>query len=160
MREKRAGAGGSGRERRRAWGAGAAVGALLVATGLACSARSSPSPAPVRSRPLPRSPALISTDTLAAWLARRVELRAVDVRPDVFLYLAGHVPDAVFLHRESLRAAESGLPTALLPPDWYGRLFSRLGIRWDRPVVVYSGGESLNIDATFFIWLLAGHGHP
>jgi thiosulfate/3-mercaptopyruvate sulfurtransferase len=66
----------------------------------------------------------------------------------------------VFLHRESLRAAQSGLPTGLLPPEWYGQLFSRLGIRWDRPVVVYGAGESLNIDATFLVWLLAGHGHP
>ncbi len=112
------------------------------------------------SRPLPPSPALISPDTLAAWQARREEFRLIDIRPDIFLYLAGHLPDAVFLHRESLRAAESGLPTGLLPGEWYGRLFSRLGIRWDRPVVVYSAGESLNIDATFLVWLLAGHGHP
>ncbi|HET8623626.1 MAG TPA: MBL fold metallo-hydrolase, partial [Gemmatimonadales bacterium] len=87
--------------------------------------------------------ALISTDSLAAWQSRNEAFRLVDVRPDVFLYLAGHLPDAVFLHRESLRAAESGLPTGLLPPDWYGRLFSRIGVRWDHPVVIYSAGESL-----------------
>jgi thiosulfate/3-mercaptopyruvate sulfurtransferase len=104
--------------------------------------------------------ALIRTDTLAAWQSRGAEFRLIDVRPDVFTYLAGHLPDAVFLHRESLRAAESGLPTGLLPPEWYARLFSRLGIRWDRPVVIYSAGETLNIDATFLAWLLRGHGHP
>jgi thiosulfate/3-mercaptopyruvate sulfurtransferase len=109
----------------------------------------------------PGSPAaLLSSDSLAAWQARGEPFRLIDVRPDIFLYLAGHLPDAVFLHRESLRAAESGLPTGLLSPDWYGRLFSRIGIRWDRPVVVYSAGESLNIDATFLIWLLTGQGHP
>jgi 3-mercaptopyruvate sulfurtransferase SseA/glyoxylase-like metal-dependent hydrolase (beta-lactamase superfamily II) len=119
-------------------------------------------PATPRAAAPPADPraALISTDTLAAWQARGEAFRLVDVRPDVFLYLAGHLPDAVFLHRESLRAAESGLPTGLLPADWYGRLFSRIGIRWDRPVVVYSAGESLDIDATFLVWLLAGHGHP
>jgi thiosulfate/3-mercaptopyruvate sulfurtransferase len=123
---------------------------------------SGPAPAspPAPSKP-PGSPAmLLSTDSLAAWQARGEPFRLIDVRPDIFLYLAGHLPNAVFLHRESLRAAESGLPTGLLPTDWYGRLFSRIGIRWDCPVVVYSAGESLNIDATFLIWLLAGHGHP
>jgi thiosulfate/3-mercaptopyruvate sulfurtransferase len=110
--------------------------------------------------PAAGSAALLSTDSLAAWQSRGEPFRLIDVRPDIFAYLAGHLPDAVFLHRESLRAAESGLPTALLPPDWYGRLFSRLGIRWDRPAVVYSAGESLDIDATFLVWLLAGHGHP
>jgi len=126
-----------------------------------------PACAPVTSRsapdarPSPHPPAtLISTDSLAAWQLRGTEFRLLDVRPDIFTYLAGHLPDAVFLHRESLRAAESGLPTALLPPEWYGRLFSRLGIRWDRPVVVYSAGESLNIDATYLVWLLRGQGHP
>jgi thiosulfate/3-mercaptopyruvate sulfurtransferase len=117
-------------------------------------------PVPARSRLFPPVPALISTDTLAAWQDRRMEFRLIDVRPDVFLYLAGHIPDAAFLHRESLRAAQSGLPTGLLPDDWYGRLFSRLGVRWDRPVVVYSAGESLNVDATFLAWFLASYGHP
>ena len=141
---------------------------LLLLAALGCAARgaatSTPTgdrtPPPAAAPPAPAAPALISTDTLAAWQSRGVDLRLIDVRPDIFLYLAGHLPDAVFLHRESLRGAASGLPTALLPSEWYGRLFSRVGIRWDRPVVVYSAGESLNIDATFLVWLLAGHGHP
>ena len=121
------------------------------------SGSASPPPSP---KVLGSMAALLSTDSLAAWQARGEQFRLIDVRPDIFLYLAGHLPGAVFLHRESLRAAESGLPTGLLPEGWYGRLFSRIGIRWDRPVVVYSAGESLNIDATFLIWLLTGHGHP
>jgi thiosulfate/3-mercaptopyruvate sulfurtransferase len=132
----------------------------LAAAALACGVARSASSVAAHSRPSVAVPALISTDTLSAWQGRRVEFRLLDVRPDIFLYLAGHIPEAVFLHRESLRAARSGLPTGLLPDEWYGRLFSRLGIRWDRPVVIYSAGESLNIDATFLAWLLAGHGHP
>jgi thiosulfate/3-mercaptopyruvate sulfurtransferase len=159
MRHEGAGTGGCRRRRpEKAGGCLAArVAGLLSLAAAGCAAPQPGSPVPVPSRPIS---ALISTDTLAAWQARGTEFRLIDVRPDIFLYLAGHLPDAVFLHRESLRAAESGLPTALLPPDWYGRLFSRLGIRWDRPVVVYSAGESLNIDATFLVWLLRGHGHP
>ncbi len=152
----RAGAGGKGRER-----AGEGAHRLaLAALALAAACAAGTPEGTTSSRPLPPSPAPISTDTLAAWQARGEAFRLIDVRPDIFTYLAGHLPDAVFLHRESLRAAQSGLPTGLLPPDWYGQLFSRLGIRWDRPVVVYGAGESLNIDATFLVWLLAGHGHP
>jgi thiosulfate/3-mercaptopyruvate sulfurtransferase len=126
---------------------------VSIAIASCASGASQPSPVPGGAA------ALMSTDTLAAWQAGGEAFRLVDVRPDIFTYLAGHLPDAVFLHRESLRAAESGLPTGLLPPDWYGTLFSRLGIRWDRPVVIYSAGESLDIDATFLVWLLTGHGH-
>lgn len=137
-----------------------ALGFAVASAAAACASPQLSSPGPASSRPSPPVPALISTDTLAAWQDRRKQFRVIDVRPDVFLYLAGHIPDAAFLHRESLRAAQSGLPTGLLPDAWYGRLFSRLGIRWDRPVVVYSAGESLNVDATFLAWFLAGHGHP
>ena len=137
-----------------------ALGFAVASAAAACASPQLSSPGPASSRPSPPVPALISTDTLAAWQDRRKQFRVIDVRPDVFLYLAGHIPGAAFLHRESLRAAQSGLPTGLLPDDWYGRLFSRLGIRWDRPVVVYSAGESLNVDATFLAWFLAGHGHP
>jgi thiosulfate/3-mercaptopyruvate sulfurtransferase len=35
-----------------------------------------------------------------------------------------------------------------------------MGLPFDRPVVVYSAGETHNIDATFLAWLLAGFGHP
>jgi thiosulfate/3-mercaptopyruvate sulfurtransferase len=137
------------------------MGPLLVLAWLTSGCAGGPvARTPLASPVTAHPPGLLSTDSLAAWQSRGERFRLIDIRPDIFTYLAGHLPDAVFLHRESLRAAESGLPTALLPPAWYGRLFSRVGIRWDRPVVIYSAGESLDIDATFLVWLLAGHGHP
>ncbi|HZA91571.1 MAG TPA: rhodanese-like domain-containing protein, partial [Gemmatimonadales bacterium] len=39
-------------------------------------------------------------------------------------------------------------------------LFGRLGLSFDVPVVIYSAGETGNINATFLAWLLAGFGHP
>jgi thiosulfate/3-mercaptopyruvate sulfurtransferase len=48
----------------------------------------------------------------------------------------------------------------LLSAGAYRELFSRLGIDPGRPVVIYSAGESRNIDATYLAWLLAGLGHP
>ena len=84
----------------------------------------------------------------------------LDVRTDVFAYLKGHLPGAEYLNSETLRASEGGIPTRLLSAGAYRELFSRLGVDFDRPVVIYSAGESRNIDATFLAWLLAGLGHP
>ncbi len=84
----------------------------------------------------------------------------IDVRSDLFTYLKGHLPGAAYLNTETLRATQGGIPAQLLSARTYGDLFSRLGLSFDRPVVIYSAGETGNIDATFLAWLLAGFGHP
>ncbi len=104
-------------------------------------------------------PGLVSTDTLAAWQARDV-VSLIDVRTDPFSYLKGHLPGATYVNTETLRAVDHGVPLQLMPENWYAEVVSRLGVRWDRPVVIYSAGESHNIDATFLVWLLAAYGHP
>jgi thiosulfate/3-mercaptopyruvate sulfurtransferase len=76
----------------------------------------------------------------------------------MFTYLKDHLPGAVYLNIESLRAAEGGVPAQLLSADAYAQLFSRLGLSLNKPVVIYSAGETRNIDATFLAWLLAGFG--
>ena len=104
-------------------------------------------------------PRLVSTEDLASWLAAgRVNL--VDVRSDVAAYLKDHLPGAVSLHPETLRSSDGGLPTQLLSARSYSDLFARLGLSFDAPVVIYSSGETRNIDATFLSWVLAGFGHP
>jgi thiosulfate/3-mercaptopyruvate sulfurtransferase len=103
-------------------------------------------------------PGIISTDSLAA-LQARGPVVLVDIRTDVFSYLRGHLPGAVHLNTETLRATRGGIPTQLLEGSAYASLFSRMGLPFDRPVVVYSAGETHNIDATFLAWLLAGFGH-
>jgi thiosulfate/3-mercaptopyruvate sulfurtransferase len=135
---------------RRGWTTG------LVALVAACAGGSQPAtqaaPAEVR------LPGIVSTDTLAAWLQAGPVL-LLDVRTDVFAYLSGHLPGAEYLNTETIRASRGGIPTQLLEPEAYARLFSRLGIRIDQRVVIYSAGETHNIDATFLAWLLAGFGH-
>jgi thiosulfate/3-mercaptopyruvate sulfurtransferase len=122
---------------------------LLAVAQLSCAQGGAP----------PALPRLVSTDQLAAWLEeRRVNL--VDVRTDVSSYLKGHLPGAVYLNPETLRASEGGIPTQLLTARSYSELFSRLGLSFGTPVVIYSAGETRNIDATFLAWLLAGFGHP
>jgi len=104
-------------------------------------------------------PGIVSTDALAAWLSER-PVSLIDVRTEVATYLKDHLPGAVYLHPETLRASRGGMPTQLLDGVTYAGLFGRLGISFDRPVVIYSAGETHNIDATFLAWLLAGFGHP
>jgi thiosulfate/3-mercaptopyruvate sulfurtransferase len=104
-------------------------------------------------------PALVSTDQLAEW-QRGGRVSLIDVRSDVFTYLRGHLPGAAYLNTETLRATEGGVPGQLLPARAYRELFSRLGLGFDQPVVIYSAGETGNINATFLAWLLAGFGHP
>lgn len=105
------------------------------------------------------APQLVSTEELARWQQER-SVVLIDVRTDVFAYLKGHLPGAEYLNSETLRASEGGIPTRLLSGPAYRELFSRLGLSPDRPIVIYSAGESRDIDATFLAWLLAGFGEP
>jgi thiosulfate/3-mercaptopyruvate sulfurtransferase len=104
-------------------------------------------------------PQLVSTEKLAEW-QRKGRVDVIDTRTDMFAYLKDHLPGAAYLNPESLRATQRGVPAQLLSARSYNELFSRLGLSFDRPVVIYSAGETRNIDATFLAWILAGFGHP
>ena len=110
---------------------------------------------------LAQAPRLITTAELGDVLGQRdSNVSVIDVRDDVARYLESHIPRAVYLHAEELRAADRGVPNKLLGLVSYAALFSRLGIRPDRPVVIYSAGETRDIDATYLAWVLQGLGHP
>jgi thiosulfate/3-mercaptopyruvate sulfurtransferase len=133
---------------------------LLWAVSNSCSPQvGSQAEAPGTNLPGATFPQLISTDQLADWQKKR-EVRVVDIRTDVTAYLKDHLPGAVYLNPETLRASEGGIPGQLLSARSYGELFSRLGVSFSEPLVIYSAGETRNIDATFLAWLLAGFGHP
>ncbi len=103
-----------------------------------------------------QTPGLITTEELAARLDRVV---LVDVRQAWSSYLQNHLPGAVWLHVETLRAQQDELPFQLLAPAHYAALFQRAGIHPGRPVVVYSAGDQLDIDGTYLVWLLTSMGH-
>ena len=106
-------------------------------------------------------PRLITTGELADLLAQRdSNVTVIDARNDYTLYLEGHIPRAVYLNVEELRAADRGVPNKVLGLASYTVLFSRLGIATDRPVVIYSAGETRDNDATYLAWILQGLGHP
>jgi thiosulfate/3-mercaptopyruvate sulfurtransferase len=104
---------------------------------------------------------LISTEELA----RRIgsdSFTVIDARSDLNAYLANHLPGAAYVHFESLRAvsAGSGVPGDVLSGRSYAELWGRLGIKRNRPVVIYAAGDVQNFNATFVSWLLAGSRHP
>ena len=134
--------------------------AVIVSCALAACSKATGAPPPAAGAPAsPSFPRLVSTEELARWQAERGVV-LLDVRTDVFTYLKGHLPGAEYLNTETVRASEGGIPTRLLSAGAYRELFGRLGIAFDQPVVIYSAGETHNIDATFVAWLLAGFGHP
>lgn len=113
-----------------------------------------------------QAPRLISTGDLAVMLARDttgalanyIPVVVVDVRQSWTSYLQNHLPGAVWLNAETLRAQQGELPFQLLPARHYGELFARLRITPGRRVVFYSAGDQADIDATFAAWLLASAG--
>ena len=106
-----------------------------------------------------QAPRLATTADLALWLAPDSgDLVVVDVRQSWTSYLEHHLPRAVWLNVETLRAQSGELPFQLLSGDVYAELFRRLRITPARRVVVYSAGDQANVDATFAAWLLASAG--
>lgn len=104
------------------------------------------------------TPSLVTTDSLAAWLARPEPPVLLDVRQAWVSYLQNHLPGAAWLSIETLRAGQGSLPFQLLSAEHYAALFRRLNIDPATPVVIYSAGDQVDVDATYVIWLLASAG--
>ncbi len=81
---------------------------------------------------------LVST----TWLQEHLKdpnLIIVDAQTDVYDYLGQHIPGAVHLSDQTLRAPDHGMPVRYISPQAIELLFNRVGLRNDRPVVVYTG---------------------
>lgn len=119
--------------------------ALLVA--LAASA-------PLGATP-PTVPAVVST----AWLGEQIgSVSAIDARPSLKAYLAGHLPGAQPLGVENLRSAAGGVPGTLLPWETIQVVARRLGLGAATHVVVY--GDESDVDATYVASVLKLAGLP
>jgi thiosulfate/3-mercaptopyruvate sulfurtransferase len=81
---------------------------------------------------------LVSTDWLANHL-KDANLIIVDAQTDVYDYLGQHIPGAVHLSDQTLRAPDQGMPVRYISPQAAELLFCRVGLRNDTPVVVYTG---------------------
>ncbi|MBK7350344.1 MAG: sulfurtransferase [Gemmatimonadetes bacterium] len=87
-------------------------------------------------------------------------MTVIDARSDRAAYLTDHIPGARYLDAGALGVAPGGVLAAPLGQEAYAALWGRLGIRRDRPVVIYGHGRGTQDDATVPAWLLAGFRHP
>jgi thiosulfate/3-mercaptopyruvate sulfurtransferase len=81
---------------------------------------------------------LVSTE----WLANHLDdsnLIIVDAQTDVYDYLNEHIPGAVHLSDQTLRAPDQGMPVRYLSAPAIELLFCRVGLSNNTPVVVYTG---------------------
>lgn len=98
----------------------------------------------------------------------RARARLLDVRWELgrddghALYLAGHVPGAVFVDLEADLTDPAGDGTRgrhpLPDPERFAEAMRRCGVSKRQPVIVYDG--STGAAATRAWWLLRYHGHP
>ncbi|MCS6919179.1 MAG: sulfurtransferase [Fimbriimonadales bacterium] len=103
-------------------------------------------------------PQLVST----AWLAQRLNnanLRIIDARGALPVYLQEHIPNAIFLNTETLRVSRGGIPGQLLPPERLAEIFGAMGVGAENEVVVYSSGEDAFAAATYTALALIAIGH-
>ena len=81
---------------------------------------------------------LVTTEWLQNHL-KDPDLIIVDAQTDVYDYLGQHIPGAVHLSDQTLRAPDHGMPVRYLAPQAIELLFCRVGLRNGTPVVVYTG---------------------
>jgi thiosulfate/3-mercaptopyruvate sulfurtransferase len=117
------------RDTRRIFALSVVVAGLICLTGVAAE-RASPYGSGVVK--------LVSTEWLANHL-KDANLIIVDAQTDVYDYLGQHIPGAVHLSDQTLRAPDQGMPVRYISPQEVELLFSRVGLSNDAPVVIYTG---------------------
>lgn len=115
----------------------------------------------LKAQPLPfkgiNFPKLIETAEVAPFVTHP-SVRIIDMRSSLLDYLKGHLPNAVYLHFETLRLPRNGIP-AQGPDRIYlekliGDHLSLSNAMW---VILYS--EKSNPNATFLAWVFDHLGH-
>jgi thiosulfate/3-mercaptopyruvate sulfurtransferase len=104
----------------------------------------------------------VSTD----WLDKHLDddMLIMDVQPNIHDYLQEHIPGAVYLNENFIRAYGVTRPGVFLPAEVVGPYFRRAGVTKDRPVVVYTGkgpfkGWGDGLEQTMMSYSLARYGH-
>jgi len=105
----------------------------------------------------------VSTD----WLKKHLEdpnLMVLDTQPNIHDYITEHIPGAVYFNQNLLRIPFEGRPGVYVSENVIQRLFSRIGLKKDEPVVVYTGkgvfrGWGDGLEQTMVAYTLARFGH-
>ena len=101
---------------------------------------------------------IISTEELAGRLGDK-NLRILDNRGSFASYEENHIPGSQFLHIETLRMSEGGMPCKMHALPVLGAIFGRLGITRQSPVVVHATNPSDHLSAAYTAWTLAVTGN-
>jgi thiosulfate/3-mercaptopyruvate sulfurtransferase len=102
-------------------------------------------------------PRLIETRELLN-LTGHPSIRIIDMRTSLLDYLKGHMPNAVYLHFESLQVPDRGIPDQAPDRIALERLLGdNLSLSKPMWVILYS--ERSNPNATFLAWTLDALGH-
>lgn len=95
------------------------------------------------------------------WVAENAAspmVRVIDLRTSVAAYQTAHLPSAVFLANDALRAPHHGVPVQFLDPEATAALFRRAGVSPEHTVVVY-GEDGEVLGATMAAYALHRIGH-
>jgi len=128
---------------------------LVLALPLSCGQEATVAPPLIQP-----SPALPGVIVEAGWLAKTqasTNPLIIDARP-LSQYQAGHIPGAVSLPVTDLNGEGKNQHNLGSIPQ-IEALFGGVGLRMDRPVVVYDGAVDHRPAARLF-WALEVHGHP
>jgi thiosulfate/3-mercaptopyruvate sulfurtransferase len=102
-------------------------------------------------------PRLIETGELVTFIGHP-SVRIVDMRTSHFDYLKAHLPNAVYLHSETLQVPKNGIPIQALDRICLERILGEyLSISNEMWVILYS--EKSNPNATYLAWALDFLGH-
>ncbi len=115
----------------------------------------------LEAQPLPfkniHFPKLIETEEVAPFV-NHPSVRIIDMRGSLLDYLKGHLPNAVYLHFETLRVPKNGIPAQGPDRIYLEKLISdHLSVSNAMWVIIYS--EKSNPNATFLAWVLDHLGH-
>jgi thiosulfate/3-mercaptopyruvate sulfurtransferase len=101
-----------------------------------------------------------------AWLEDNLDskMTIIDAQPNVHDYISQHVPGAVFLNEEFLRASKRGLCGQFMCARAVEPYYQRAGVRNDTPVLIYTGkgafkGWGDGLEQTMMAYGLTRYGH-
>lgn len=101
-----------------------------------------------------------------AWLEEHLEDRMlkIDSQPNIHDYVAEHIPGAIYLNEEFLRAVKRGLCGQFMCLKAVEPYYQRAGVRNDTPVLVYTGkgavkGIGDGLEQTMMAYGLTRYGH-
>lgn len=105
----------------------------------------------------------VSTD----WLEEHLDntnVSIIDTQPNIHDYISEHIPGAVYFNENLLRVPYLGRPGVYVPDEVVEKLFSRIGLEENKPVVVYTGkgvfkGWGDGLEQTMLAYSLARFGH-